>query len=161
MFYNYFLLYFSCSTKSIGSQAGSCESQLDGSQIIKWVILQANCGNLIGRGGEGIKRINEISGAWVKVAHLEDSVRGAKERLVYIRGTPEQNIIALKIIIDKVGGWPFTTPVYDHEIAKIQEKTTLYIPFMAIPIILFGQQNYHGNLFPSKSEPPIIIAGKT
>lgn len=145
----------------MGSQAGSCESQLDGNQIIKWVILQSDCGNLIGRGGEGIKKINELSGSWVKVAHLEDSVRGAKERLVYIRGTPEQNLVALQIIIEKVGGWPFTTPVYDHEIAKIEDKSTLYIPFLAIPNVLFEMRNYHGSLFPSKNHPHPVIAGAT
>ena len=69
-------------TKSMGSQVGTWESQADGNQIIKWVILQSDCGTLIGRGGEGIKRINELSGSWVKVAHLEDSVRGVKERYV-------------------------------------------------------------------------------
>jgi hypothetical protein len=145
----------------MGSQAGSCESQVDGNQIIKWVILQSDCGNLIGRGGEGIKKINEVSGSWVKVAHLEDSVRGAKERLVYIRGTPEQNLIALQIIIEKVGGWPFTTPVYDHEIAKIEDKITLYIPFLAIPIVLFEMPSYHANLFPTKSDEHPVIAGAT
>ena len=67
-------------TKSMGSQVGTWESQADGSQIIKWVILQSDCGTLIGKLGEGIKRINELSGSWVKVAHLEDSVRGVKER---------------------------------------------------------------------------------
>ena len=149
------------STKSMGSQAGSCESQVDGNQIIKWVILQSDCGNLIGRGGEGIKKINEVSGSWVKVAHLEDSVRGAKERLVYIRGTPEQNLIALQIIIEKVGGWPFTTPVYDHEIAKIEDKTTLYMPFLAIPMVLFEKTCFHSNLFPSRSDEYPVIAGAT
>jgi transcription antitermination factor NusA-like protein len=64
----------------IGSSGGWEMQQSDGNQIIKWVISQSDCGTLIGRGGEGIKRINELSGSWVKVAHLEDSVRGVNER---------------------------------------------------------------------------------
>ena len=35
-------------TKSMGSQVGTWESQADGNQIIKWVILQSDCGTLIG-----------------------------------------------------------------------------------------------------------------
>lgn len=136
----------------MGSQVGTWESQADGNQIIKWVILQSDCGTLIGRGGEGIKRINELSGSWVKVAHLEDSVRGVKERLVYIRGTPEQNIHALQIIIDKVGGWPYTTPVYDSELAHVEDKTSIYVPFLAIPSVLFQPGEFQENLFPPDTQ---------
>ena len=81
-------------------------------------------------------------------------------RLVYIRGTPEQNIHALQIIIGKVGGWPYTTPVYDNELARIEEKTSMFIPFLAIPPVLFQIfTEFHGNLFPLELEEPPQIAG--
>lgn len=48
-------------------------------QLMKWIIPQRLCGALIGRGGDGIKKINDISGAWVKVAHA-DEFHGASER---------------------------------------------------------------------------------
>jgi hypothetical protein len=82
-------------------------------------------------------------------------------RLVYIRGTPEQNMNALQIIIDKVGGWPFTTPVYDSELAKIDEKTSLYVPFLAIPFVLLEGKliEFHGNLFPTEPDTIPEISG--
>lgn len=49
-------------------------------QLMKWIIPQYLCGALIGRGGEGIKRINDVSGAWVKVAHTEEFNPGLNER---------------------------------------------------------------------------------
>ena len=55
-------------------------SDQDSTQLIKWVIPQSLCGPLIGRGGEGIKKINELSGSWVKVAHLEEFTSGVDER---------------------------------------------------------------------------------
>lgn len=79
-------------------------------------------------------------------------------RLVYIRGTPEQNIHALQIIIDKVGGWPYTTPVYDSGIAQA-EKTSMYIPFLAIPSVLYEPGCYPGQLFPADLESCPCIAG--
>lgn len=38
-----------------------------GKYLIKWIIPSRVCGLLIGRSGEGIKHINDVSGAWVKV----------------------------------------------------------------------------------------------
>ena len=38
-----------------------------GKYLIKWIISNRVCGLLIGRNGEGIKHINDVSGAWVKV----------------------------------------------------------------------------------------------
>ena len=94
-------------------------------------------------------------------------------RLVYIRGSPEQNIHALQIIIDKVGGWPYTTPIYDNELSRIEEKLSLFIPFLAIPAVLFeisgsdpthfsgsgGTHPYEGYLFPMDSKDFPHIAG--
>lgn len=55
-------------------------TEQESTQLIKWVIPQSLCGPLIGRGGEGIKKINELSGSWVKVAHLEEFTSGVDER---------------------------------------------------------------------------------
>lgn len=60
------------------SQSGEEDSQ--NKQLIKWIIPQSLCGTLIGRGGEGIKKINELSGSWVKVAHSEEFSPGLDER---------------------------------------------------------------------------------
>ena len=49
-------------------------------QILKWIIPQNSCGVLIGRGGDGIRRINDMTGAWVKVAHIEEFRQCATER---------------------------------------------------------------------------------
>jgi hypothetical protein len=39
----------------------------NGKYLLKWLIPNFMCGLLIGRHGDGIKQINEASGAWVKV----------------------------------------------------------------------------------------------
>ena len=51
-----------------------------GKYLLKWLIPNYMCGLLIGRHGDGIKQINEASGAWVKVAHEQESAPGAPER---------------------------------------------------------------------------------
>jgi hypothetical protein len=52
----------------------------NGKYLLKWLIPNNMCGLLIGRHGDGIKQINEASGAWVKVAHEQESAPGAPER---------------------------------------------------------------------------------
>lgn len=85
---------------------------------IKWAIPQAVCGILIGKNGSRIKAINEQSGAWVKVAHLEESSFTSVERFVYIRGTESAVQNALKMVKTLVGGH---TPVG----AAIQDASTV------------------------------------
>jgi transcription antitermination factor NusA-like protein len=48
--------------------------------LAKWIIPKDRCGILIGKGGAGIKHINQASGAWVKIAHVEESSPGATDR---------------------------------------------------------------------------------
>lgn len=48
--------------------------------IQKWLIPQSVCGSLIGRNGEGIKAIHRFSGAWVKIAHLDEFSNKHNER---------------------------------------------------------------------------------
>lgn len=74
----------------------SLEINEDDSYLVKWVIKQCFCGILIGRNGDGIKKINEFSGAWVKVAHLEEFVSGTDER--YTIYTTPLPIIHLLIV---------------------------------------------------------------
>jgi polyribonucleotide nucleotidyltransferase len=49
-------------------------------ELLKWIIPQSMCGKLIGKGGDGIKLINSKSGAWVKIAHIEEISPGTDER---------------------------------------------------------------------------------
>lgn len=53
-----------------------------GKFLVKWVIPNSMCGLLIGRQGDGIKQINDLSGAWVKVAREQESAPGSTERSV-------------------------------------------------------------------------------
>lgn len=48
--------------------------------ITKWIIPQSMCGALIGKTGQGIKKINSETGAWVKVAHNEEYSVDPSER---------------------------------------------------------------------------------
>lgn len=50
-------------------------------------------------------------------------------RLVYIRGTPEQNEVALNAIVSRVGGRPFED---EHG----SNLSSLLLPFMAVPYAL-------------------------
>jgi transcription antitermination factor NusA-like protein len=60
-------------------------SSLEDIVLEKWVIKQADCGHLIGKYGDGIKKINAFSGAWVKVAHVEEYVSESSERFSVLR----------------------------------------------------------------------------
>lgn len=46
----------------------------NGKYLLKWLIPNYMCGLLIGRHGDGIKQINEASGAWVKVRYMVNSI---------------------------------------------------------------------------------------
>lgn len=59
---------------------GYAEETNSNFDLIKWVIPQSLCGKLIGKGGNGIKHINTSSGAWVKIAHIEEISPGENER---------------------------------------------------------------------------------
>ena len=48
--------------------------------LAKCLISQSVCGTLIGKGGDGIKAIHRISGAWVKVAHTDEFSNSNAER---------------------------------------------------------------------------------
>lgn len=97
--------------------------------IIQWAIPQAATGMLIGKQGLRIKYINDVSGAWVKIAHPEESSLGDDERRVYIRGTRAQTDAALTIVRDLAGGRPLT------DIIK-EDRTDVFIPRRSTKAIL-------------------------
>lgn len=74
----------------------------NGACLLKCVIPRNLCGLLIGRGGVGVKEINEKSGAWVKVAHEQDGAPGTADRTVYITGTFDQVFFAKSLILSRI-----------------------------------------------------------
>lgn len=74
----------------------------NGSCLLKCVIPRNLCGLLIGRGGVGVKEINEKSGAWIKVAHEQDGAPGTSDRTVYITGTFDQVFFAKSMILSRI-----------------------------------------------------------
>jgi len=90
------------SCRNLSGDVGSEKTEL-----IKWVVSQSRCSMIIGRGGNGIKAIHASSGAWVKIAHIEEACPGEGQRLLYIRGTKSQNEIALNMVRQIAGGHPY------------------------------------------------------
>lgn len=103
--------------------------------LLKWMISQQTVGLLIGKNGVGIKHINQKSGAWVKVAHPEESVVEGF-RVVYIRGTRVQASTALAMVKKSVGGSPYIEEQVENRIREEQEE--LFIPRRAVRTILKG-----------------------
>lgn len=97
----------SSSSEEIKASDSPPASDTESVELIKWLIPQQMCGVLIGKGGDGIKAINTQSGAWVKIAHVEEASPGAEERLVYIRGTKSQCENALNMVRDIARGRAF------------------------------------------------------
>lgn len=136
----------------------------DSIEVIKWLVNQSYCGLLIGRSGEKIKKIREISGAWVKIAHIEESVAIPNgDRLVYIRGTAKQNAIALDLVKNLVGGLPYdeveneSSIVQPQKVAanvnisndiKINDKITktIIVPIIAVSKIFGTEDGIDSNL---------------
>lgn len=75
-----------CGKNSI-SDNGDLEDVSTKEDIQKWLIPQSVCGSLIGRNGDGIKAIHRFSGAWVKIAHLDEFSNTHNERFVIYGGT--------------------------------------------------------------------------
>jgi hypothetical protein len=77
---------------------------LDTCEKTQWIIPQGKAGLLIGKHGSRIKMINDQSGAWVKMAHPEETPPSRSERTVYIRGTALQTQMAVDMIQQIAGG---------------------------------------------------------
>ncbi len=138
------------------------KSESDSIEVVKWRVNQSYCGLLIGRSGEKIKKIRELSGAWVKIAHIEESVTIPNgDRLVYIRGTAKQNALALDLVKNLVGGLPFDDVESESEISITQpssnvskshiEKSgkitkTIIVPIIAVSKIFGTEDGIDSNL---------------
>lgn len=48
--------------------------------VFRFTIKSSLSGRLIGKGGEFIKHIHDVTGAWVKVAHEQESAPGSADR---------------------------------------------------------------------------------
>lgn len=134
----------------------------DAIEVVKWLVNQSYCGLLIGRSGEKIKKIRELSGAWVKIAHIEESVTIPNgDRLVYIRGTAKQNAIALDLVKNLVGGLPFDDVENESKISITQPASnvtkshiekcgkitkTITVPIIAVSKIFGTEDGIDSNL---------------
>ncbi|CAM9132947.1 unnamed protein product [Sphacelaria rigidula] len=67
-------------------------------RVVRWVMDNAHCGWLIGKGGSGIKNIEATSGAEVRVANEKAMVSSSGERMVYVKGTQTARDQALDLI---------------------------------------------------------------
>jgi len=101
----------------------------EGQELLKWFIPAESCGSLIGKGGETIRKITEVSGAKVKLISEEETPNSAIERIVTLTGTPEMNAKAKEMIQAKVGGSATPADV-------IAEEETYPIPTGAIGTII-------------------------
>jgi hypothetical protein len=117
------------------NSSSAMKSKQEPSLLVHWAIPKSSAGILIGRQGLRIKYINKMSGAWVKIAHIEESSTEDNERRVYIRGTKKQVEIALKIVKDLAGGRPLGGDV-DNEDER--ERTEILIPRRATSAVLFN-----------------------
>ncbi len=116
--------------------------------IIQWAIPQSATGMLIGKQGMRIKYINDMSGAWVKIAHPEETSLGTDERRVYIRGTKTQAETALKIVRDLAGGRPLTDVIEE-------DRTDIFIPRRAQSAVM--EPNTSAQFNQEKNENTIFI----
>ena len=70
--------------KNIESDSIFSSIDSEGVQIMKWLIPQQPCGALIGKGGEGIKNIEKLSGAYIRVLHVHEYMDNPEERFALI-----------------------------------------------------------------------------
>ena len=110
---------------------GSTEGTSSDQHVIQWIIPQSSCGLLIGKNGSRIKMINENSGAWVKIAHPEETGPDVGESYIYIRGTAAQTADALTMVKRIAGGRP----------SKVKEPDldshTVSIPLRSVNDVLY------------------------
>lgn len=81
-------------------------------------------------------------------------------RLVYIRGNPEQNRRALRIIIDKVGGRPYNSTLQGPDDGKSvtpRGVNSLLVPLPALRVVL--GQSITDSVFPLSTNQ--TLAGKS
>ncbi|GIY18651.1 hypothetical protein CDAR_11762 [Caerostris darwini] len=69
---------------------------------IHYAVPAGKCGLVIGKGGETIKNINQVSGAYVALSALPPP--NAQEKVFVIRGQPPQIDHAKELINERIGG---------------------------------------------------------
>jgi len=100
--------------------------------VIQWIIPQQATGLLIGKNGARIKMINERSGAWVKIAHPEETAPSIGERYVYIRGSAAQTACAVDIVRSIAGGRA------SNASDKEGQRSVVVIPLRAVGAVAMG-----------------------
>ncbi|GFV90972.1 far upstream element-binding protein 2 [Trichonephila clavipes] len=69
---------------------------------IHYAVPANKCGLVIGKGGETVKNINQVSGAYVALSALPPP--NAQEKVFVIRGQPQQIDHAKELINERIGG---------------------------------------------------------
>ncbi|CAM9290496.1 unnamed protein product, partial [Phaeothamnion confervicola] len=111
------------------------ESPPEVHRTLRWVVPNAQCGALIGRGGLGIKELEESSGCRVKVSLESDLPPGRDDRIVYLTGTAAQRAAALRTIQSNPRITGHVGTPADPEAA------TVFIPARAMGYVLGPQQS--------------------
>ena len=121
-----------CSTPStVGADSKSTHV------IVRWLIPSNLCGVLIGRGGSRIIEINQKSGAYVKVAHLDETCKWKDERLVYFRGDSVSVELALTLVKTLVGG-RLASDLTNND-SDSSNTNIVNVPICGIYAALFGE----------------------
>lgn len=80
------------------------QTQMSELDFVQWVIPQAKTGLVVGKNGQTIKKINELTKAWVKIANQEEPTPYAGGRSIYIRGEEDHVKQACDMIQAIAGG---------------------------------------------------------
>ncbi|CBN74642.1 conserved unknown protein [Ectocarpus siliculosus] len=98
--------------------------------VVRWIMDNAHCGWLIGKGGSGIQNIEATSGAQVRVATERSLGKDSAERIVYVKGNKSQREAALELIR--------TNPKITGRVASPSEPevAAVHVPSKAVGFIL-------------------------
>ncbi|CAN0493829.1 unnamed protein product, partial [Ectocarpus sp. 12 AP-2014] len=98
--------------------------------VVRWIMDNAHCGWLIGKGGSGIQNIEATSGAQVRVATERSLGKDSAERIVYVKGNKAQREAALELIR--------TNPKITGRVASPTEPevAAVHVPSKAVGFIL-------------------------
>jgi hypothetical protein len=72
--------------------------------MVQWVIPQDKVGLVVGKQGHTIKKINELTKAWVKIANPEEPTPYSGGRSIYVRGQEDHVKQACDMIHHIAGG---------------------------------------------------------
>ena len=83
---------------------GAATARADGSSVNEQLVPVQLVGRLIGRGGQGIRELREMSRATIKIN--TDCEPGTEQRKVTVTGTPDQLQFALSLIQQRLAQGP-------------------------------------------------------